>query len=235
MTFILGISAYYHDSAAALIGDGKIIAAAQEERFTRIKHDPAFPEQAIRYCLEEAGITFGEVSHVVFYDKPLLKFERLLETYLSFAPRGFRSFLAAMPVWLKEKLFLKATTRSLFHIPLNMGSVYPNTFKAIEEAQAQDMEQFIVLSHDPSAWRGEHLFSVTRDVPGQEMVHLTGDFLTKVFEGPYRDMPQWEKEMEAFVRSKGKQVAQTYFFYTTCPKCAKFYGKNYVVAVAAIH
>ena len=105
--YILGISAYYHDSAAALIKDGDIIAAGQEERFSRKKHDPGFPFNAINYCLEEAGITWAEVDHVVFYDKPLIKFERLLETYLSYAPSGLRSFIAAMPVWLKEKLYLK--------------------------------------------------------------------------------------------------------------------------------
>jgi carbamoyltransferase len=105
---ILGISAFYHDAAAALLRDGEIVAAAQEERFTRRKHDPRFPEHAIAYCLEEAGITLDEVDHVVFSEKPFLKFERLLETYLANAPRGFRSFRAAMPVWLKEKLFQKA-------------------------------------------------------------------------------------------------------------------------------
>jgi carbamoyltransferase len=111
MTFILGISAYYHDSAAVLLGDGIIVAAAQEERFTRKKHDPAFPEHAIQYCLEEAGIVLKDVSDVVFYDKPLVKFERLLETYLTYAPRGFRSFVSAMPIWLKEKLYLKRTLK----------------------------------------------------------------------------------------------------------------------------
>ncbi|MBD2484625.1 carbamoyltransferase [Planktothrix sp. FACHB-1365] len=108
---ILGISAYYHDSAAALVCDGKIVAAAQEERFTRKKHDPRFPANAIRYCLQEANITFFEIDQVVFYDKPLVKFERLLETYLSYAPRGFRSFMKAMPVWLKEKLYLKTVLK----------------------------------------------------------------------------------------------------------------------------
>ncbi|MGC9525586.1 MAG: carbamoyltransferase family protein [Limnospira sp.] len=104
---ILGISAYYHDSAAALVRDGDIVAAAQEERFSRKKHDARFPENAVRYCLKEAGITLQDVDRIVFYDKPLIKFERLLETYLSYAPRGFRSFIAAMPIWLKEKLYLK--------------------------------------------------------------------------------------------------------------------------------
>jgi carbamoyltransferase len=108
---ILGLSAYYHDSAACLVRDGRIVAAAQEERFTRRKHDPGFPAHAIRYCLREGGITLADVRYIVFYDKPLLKFERLLETYLSFAPKGVASFLTAMPVWLKEKLYLKNLLR----------------------------------------------------------------------------------------------------------------------------
>jgi len=104
---ILGISAYYHDSAACLLRDGEIVAAAQEERFTRKKHDARFPRNAVRYCLREGGVSLKQLRHVAFYDKPLLKFERLLETYLGFSPRGIRSFVAAMPVWLKEKLLLK--------------------------------------------------------------------------------------------------------------------------------
>jgi carbamoyltransferase len=105
--YILGISAFYHDSAAALLKDGEIIAAAHEERFTRKKHDPGFPKKAVEYCLREAGIKLKDVETLVFYDKPLLKFERLLETYYAFAPKGVRSFLMSMPVWLKEKMFLK--------------------------------------------------------------------------------------------------------------------------------
>ena len=134
----------------------------------------------------------------------------------------------------KDKLFVKANTKSIFHIPLNIGSVYPKTFKAIEDAHAQNMDQFIVLSHDPSAWRGEHLFSVSKEVPGQEMVKMSGDYLTKVFEGPYTNAPKWEKEMQSFAKRKGKQALKTYFYYTTCPKCAKFYGKNYLVAVTEV-
>jgi carbamoyltransferase len=107
-TNILGISAYYHDSAASLVRDGEIVAAAQEERFTRKKQDARFPSHAIRYCLREAGISLSDLRYVVFYDKPLVKFERLLETYLAFAPRGLQSFLAAMPVWMKEKMLLKS-------------------------------------------------------------------------------------------------------------------------------
>lgn len=108
---ILGISAYYHDSAACLLNDGKIVAAAQEERFTRKKHDSAFPALATTYCVKEAGVSLTEIDHVIFYDKPLLKFERLIETYLQYAPRGRSSFITALPVWLKEKLFLKQLIR----------------------------------------------------------------------------------------------------------------------------
>jgi carbamoyltransferase len=104
---ILGISAFYHDSAAALLVDGRIVAAAQEERFTRKKHDPGFPTNAVRYCLAEGGVKLSELDHIAFYDKPFLKFERLLETYVAFAPKGFRSFQMAMPVWIKDKLFQK--------------------------------------------------------------------------------------------------------------------------------
>ena len=110
-SYILGISAYYHDAAAALLRDGEVIAAAQQERFTRKKHDERFPAEAISYCLEEAKLELKDVDQIVFYDKPLVKFERLLETYLSYAPQGFRSFLQAMPIWLKEKLYLKTTLK----------------------------------------------------------------------------------------------------------------------------
>ena len=109
---ILGISAFYHDSAAALVEDGRIVAAAQEERFTRKKHDPSFPMHAIGYCLEATGARLSDIDHVAFYDKPFLKFERLLETYIALAPRGFRSFQMAIPLWLKEKLFQKSLLRS---------------------------------------------------------------------------------------------------------------------------
>jgi carbamoyltransferase len=118
LTAILGISAFYHDSAAALIRDGEILAAAQEERFTRIKHDYAFPEHAVNYCLGEAGITADKLDAVIFYDKPLLKFERLLETYLAFAPLGLKSFMMALPIWVKQKLFLPR------EIDKGLGNIY---------------------------------------------------------------------------------------------------------------
>ncbi len=108
---ILGLSAYYHDSAACLLRDGEIVAAAQEERFTRKKGDAAFPQQAVAYCLRAGGIEVGDLGYVGFYDKPLLKFERILETYLGIAPRGFRSFLMAGPLWIKDKLYLDKQLR----------------------------------------------------------------------------------------------------------------------------
>jgi carbamoyltransferase len=116
---ILGISAFYHDSAAALVQDGRIVAAAQEERFTRVKHDSRFPSHAVEYCLETAGLTPAKLDYVVFYEKPLLKFERLLETYLAYAPRGFRQFLAGMPVWLRQKL----------HLPREMDKALRHEYK----------------------------------------------------------------------------------------------------------
>ena len=119
---IIGISAYYHDSAACLLVDGEIIAAAQEERFTRKKHDDCFPANSIRYCLKQAGLDPFQIDHVVFYDKPFLKFERLLETYLAFAPKGFRSFASSLPVWLKEKLFQKSVIIKALKATLGEGS-----------------------------------------------------------------------------------------------------------------
>lgn len=123
-TAVLGISAFYHDSAAALVVDGRIVAAAQEERFTRKKHDPGFPTRAVEYCLNEGSLAPSDVDYVVFYEKPLQKFERLLETYLAFAPRGFSSFSTALPVWAKEKLFLGRTIRKALGGRLRHPLVY---------------------------------------------------------------------------------------------------------------
>ena len=120
--FILGISAFYHDSAACLIKDGEIIAAAQEERFTRKKHDSSFPKNAIKYCLNEGKISYEELDNVVFYEKPFLKFERLLETYLAFAPRGFFSFIKSIPLWVKDKLFQKSSLISSLETTLGKNT-----------------------------------------------------------------------------------------------------------------
>src|SRR6516162_8069464 len=132
MTAILGISAFYHDSAAALVIDGEIVGAAQEERFTRKKHDPGFPARAVAYCLEEANLRPDQLDYVAFYDKPLTKFERLLETYLAFAPSGLQSFSMALPVWLKEKLYMRRTIRS----GIGGGRNVPTVFMDHHESHA---------------------------------------------------------------------------------------------------
>lgn len=131
----------------------------------------------------------------------------------------------------ENKPFVKASTVSLFHMPLNMGSVFARTWNAIREAHAEN-GGFLVLSHDNSAWHGEHLFAVSKPVAGAEMVSLSGDFLTKVFEGPYANARTWSKQMKCEVELRGRTLDTLYFFYTTCPKCAKHYGKNYVVGIA---
>jgi carbamoyltransferase len=145
MTAILGISAFYHDSAAALVVDGEIVAAAQEERFTRIKHDHRFPTSAIEYCLAEAGITPEQLDHVVFYDKPLTKFERLLETYLAYAPTGFRSFCEALPLWLKTKLFLPREMRE------GLGGRYRGRFLFMDHHESHAASAFFPSPFDEAA------------------------------------------------------------------------------------
>jgi carbamoyltransferase len=147
---ILGISAFYHDSAAALVRDGDIVAAAQEERFTRVKHDRRFPSHAVEYCLEAAGLTPAKLDYVVFYEKPLLKFERLLETYLAYAPRGFRQFLAGMPVWLRQKL----------HLPREMDKALQQGYKG----------RYIFTEHHES-----HAASAFFPSPFEEAAILTMD------------------------------------------------------------
>ena len=132
------------------------------------------------------------------------------------------------------KRFLRAKTRSLMHVPLNMGAVFGKTFRDIEAADAIDVAQSLVLSRDLSPWSAEHLFAVTKDVPGRKMTRLTGDYRTKVFEGPYRDAPKWGEMFEEELEAQGFDVNESYVFYTTCPKCAKTYGVNYVVAVARV-
>ncbi|MDH4187974.1 MAG: carbamoyltransferase [Nitrospira sp.] len=170
-TWILGISAFYHDSAACLIRDGEIVAAAQEERFTRRKHDPGFPREAVQYCLKAGDTSLADLKYIVFYDKPLVKFERLLETYLAFAPKGLQSFVAAMPVWLKEKLFLKTLLQKEFLSLLPEGqtsNLPPILFSEHHESHAASafypspFDTAVVLCMDgvgewatTSAWLGE--------------------------------------------------------------------------------
>ncbi len=130
--------------------------------------------------------------------------------------------------------FVRAKTFNFMHVPLNMGSMVKRTWAKIQQAGAEVPDGYLMLSTDPSPWRGEHFFYVTKDVPNADMVRLSGHFLTKVFEGPYQDAGKWVKQMVDCVQSQGKQMRKLYFFYTTCPKCAKHYGKNYVVAFAEI-
>lgn len=176
---ILGVSAYYHDSAAALIVDGKIVAAAQEERFSRKKHDAGFPEHAIRYCLREADVRIDQLTHAVFYDKPLLKFERLLETYLAYAPKGFHSFLMAMPVWLKEKLLLK--------------SVLKKELRALYDDKEAPLPQLLFTEHHQS-----HAASAFFPSPFEKAAVLCLDGVgewatTSVWQGEGADLtPIWE-------------------------------------------
>jgi carbamoyltransferase len=157
VTGILGLSAYYHDSAAALVVDGRIVAAAQEERFTRRKYDARFPAHAARYCLEAGGLALSELDAVVFYDKPFLKFERLLETYMSCAPHGMRSFAAAMPIWLKEKLFLKAELRRSL-AELQEGT-QPSSDHSAPQSSGWRKRAASPLSREPPLWFSEHHLS----------------------------------------------------------------------------
>src|SRR3954470_9751632 len=145
MTAILGISAFYHDSAAALVVDGRVVAAAQEERFTRKKHDAGFPAKAVAYCLAESGLDAADLDWVGFYDKPLLKFERLLETYLSYAPRGFRSFRMAMPPWLRTKLFLPR------EMARGLGGAYARRFVFAEHHESHAASAFFPSPFEEAA------------------------------------------------------------------------------------
>jgi hypothetical protein len=128
-----------------------------------------------------------------------------------------------------RKRFVRATTRSLMHVPLNMGSVFTRVQNHVAAVGAEDASQMLVLSRDPSAFTGEHLFAVTADVPEEEMTTLSGDFVTKTFEGPYSQVRNWYNDMQSAAREAGHEPGEVWFFYTTCPKCAKAYGQNPVV------
>ncbi len=134
----------------------------------------------------------------------------------------------------RDKRFLRAETRSAMHVPLNMGTVFDRVGTRMETAGAWDSSNMIVLSRDISPWKAEHYFSTDTEVPDEQMARLSGDFFTKVFEGPYREAKHWHTEMEDLVRARGKVPSDVFFFYTTCPKCARAYGQNYVVGVARI-
>jgi len=205
---VLGISAFYHDSAAALVDDGEVVAAAQEERFTRRKHDAGFPAHAVEYCLRVAGASADGVDFVAFYDKPLLKFERLLETYLAFAPRGFRSFSMAIPVWLREKLFLRdllvkemRATGSLKHRPERLlfsehhlshaaSAFFPSPFN---EAAVLTMDGVGEWATTSLAWGSGHALEVRREIHFPHSLGLLYSAFTyytgfKVNSGEYKVM-----------------------------------------------
>jgi hypothetical protein len=135
----------------------------------------------------------------------------------------------------EDKLFLKASTINFLHRPLNMSSMMSKTWKKIQDAGADSDGEFALLSYDPSPWKGEHYFTITKEVPNGENVRMSGTFLTKVFEGPYKEAGSWVEQMEDFVISQGKEINRLYFYYTTCPKCAEHYGKNFVVGFAEIN
>ena len=134
----------------------------------------------------------------------------------------------------ERRPFVRSRTVNFMHVPLNMGSMIRKTCQKIEAAGAAPTDEYLILSTDPSPWRGEHYFAVTKDVPQADMTTLSGTYLAKVFEGPYSQAGQWAQEMTQFVASQGRKLKKLYFFYTTCPRCAKHYGKNYVVGFAEV-
>jgi hypothetical protein len=147
-----------------------------------------------------------------------------------FNPEGWD----AQELHFRDKRFVRATTRSLMHVPLNMSKVFARVMAHLEQAGAMDASDYIVLSRDTSAFAGEHLFAVPKAVPDEAMTTLSGDFITKVFQGPYQNAEQWRNDMADLVRARGSEPKSIWFFYTTCPKCAKAYGQNYVVGVAEL-
>src|SRR6516225_2956183 len=198
---ILGVSAYYHDSAACLVSDGDLVAAAQEERFTRKKHDYRFPSAAVEYCLREGGITPADLDFVAFYDKPLQKFERLLETYLDYAPRGLRSFLMAMPLWLREKLWTRDhITRScstkakvLFtehHESHAASAFFPSPFEHAAILTVDGVGEWATSSYGRGAGNEIHLHAETRFPHSLGLLYSAFTYYTgfKVNSGEYKVM-----------------------------------------------
>ncbi|MCE8006546.1 hydrolase [Aestuariivita sp.] len=165
-----------------------------------------------------------QTNQVPYYDDS----DTPTECCARFDPTGWD----AQELHFENKRFLRAITHSAMHIPLDMGRVFSRVHSHIDASGGYDKADIIVLSRDLSAWKAEHLFAVPRDVPDEDMTTLSGDFVSKVFEGPYRETKRWQEQMQDLVRARGKTPSDVYFFFTTCPKCAKAYGKNYVVGVA---
>ena len=164
-----------------------------------------------------------EVNAVPFYDTS----DNPTNCCPRFNPEGWND----RRLNFEDKRFVRATTKSIMHVPINMGKVFPKTFLAITDAGADDPNDVLVLSRDISPWKGEHYFAVSKDVPGEEMAFLSGRYMTKVFEGPYKDAKKWREDLKGTASGDEEKSPDIFFFYTTCPKCAKFYGKNYVVGL----
>lgn len=147
-----------------------------------------------------------------------------------FKPEGWDG----VELHFEDKSFVRAETKSVMHVPVNMGKVFSRVQEHVEAAGGFDPDDTIVLSRDLSSWKSEHLFAASKPVPDEEMVTLSGDFVTKVFEGPYKEAKDWYDEMKQLAAERGKTDGEVWFFYTTCPKCAKVYGKNYVVGLAEV-
>jgi hypothetical protein len=149
-------------------------------------------------------------------------------------PRFHPDDWTSVRLHFRDKRFVRAETRSMMHVPLNMGAVFTRVGGRMEDAGAYDPADYITLSHEISPWKAEHLFAAAKDVPGEEMIRVSGDFLTRVFEGPYSQMGEWARAMEAAAEAEGIAGAEVWFYYPTCPRCAKVYGKNYVVGLAKV-
>jgi len=149
-------------------------------------------------------------------------------------PRFHPDVWDGVELHFKDKPFVRAETKSVMHVPVNMGKVFSRVQSHVEAATGFDPDNTIVLSRDLSPWKSEHLFAADQPVPDEEMVTLSGDFVTKVFEGPYKDAKDWYDEMKQLAAGRGKADGEVWFFYSTCPKCAKVYGKNYVVGLAEV-
>jgi len=164
----------------------------------------------------------------------ILPITDMSDTETGCCPRFDPAAWDGLEVRFENKLFVRAVTHAIFHVPVDMGRVFPRVHSHLEAAGAYDPNEFLVLSRDLGAWTSEHYFAACKDVPDEEMVRLSGAFVTRVFDGPYSRMGDWYEEMKELAAERGKTDGNIYFYYTTCPKCAKHYGHNYVVGFAEI-
>jgi len=161
-------------------------------------------------------------------------FTDMTDTETGCCPRFDATSWDGLELHFDNKLFVRAVTHAVFHVPIDMGRVFPRVHSHLEAAGAFDPNGFLVLSRDLGAWTSEHLFAASKDVPDEDMVRMSGTFATRVFDGPYSQAKQWYDEMKAISAARGKPDGEVYFYYTTCPKCAKHYGHNYVVGFAEV-